>query len=125
MQLGRAMSIPLIVICSKLVRSHEVIRMAEDIGIKAYALDLPADGLTPREIAFETSEDEELAAASSAATRDLSTKRNLGLVLARMLGWQRLMFLDDDIYGISSQDAEALAAGLTDHSVSSLIIDVS
>jgi len=49
MQLGRATSIPLIVICSKLVRSHEVIRMAEDIRIKAYALDLPADGLTPRD----------------------------------------------------------------------------
>jgi len=123
MQLGRATSIPLIVICSKLVRSHEVIRMAEDIGIKAYALDLPADGLTPREIAFDTSEDEELAAASSAATRDLSTKRNLGLVLARMLGWQRLMFLDDDIYGISEQDVDALAAGLSDHSVSVLIPD--
>lgn len=115
--------IPLIVICSKLVRSYEVIRMAEDIGIKTYALDLPADGPIPREIVFETTEDEELAAVSLAATRDLSTKRNLGLVLARMLGWQRLMFLDDDIYGISEQDVDALAAGLSDHSVSVLIPD--
>jgi hypothetical protein len=28
---------------------------------------------------------------------DLSTKRNLGLVLSRMLGWERVVFLDDDI----------------------------
>ena len=38
-----------------------------------------------------------------------------------MLGWQRLMFLDDDIYGITRQDVDALAAGLSDHSVSVLI----
>jgi len=123
MQLARETGIQLIVICSKLVRSPEVIRMAEDIGIKAYALDLPAGGPIPRDIAFDTSEDEELAAASSAATRDLSTKRNLGLVLARMLGWERLMFLDDDIYGLSKQDVDALAAGLGDHNVSVLIPD--
>jgi len=28
---------------------------------------------------------------------DLSTKRNLGLLLARMLGWERIFFMDDDI----------------------------
>ena len=48
-------------------------------------------------------------------------KRNLGLVLARLLGWTRLMFLDDDIYGVSRDDVEALAAALEDHSVSALI----
>ena len=56
-------------------------------------------------------------------TRDLSAKRNLGLVLAWMLGWQCLMFLDDDIYGFAKQDVDALAAGLSDHSVSTLIPD--
>src|SRR5437016_6213547 len=28
---------------------------------------------------------------------DVSLKRNIGLAVARMAGWQRLMFLDDDI----------------------------
>lgn len=28
---------------------------------------------------------------------DLSTKRNIGLLLARMLGWNRIFFMDDDI----------------------------
>jgi glycosyltransferase involved in cell wall biosynthesis len=29
--------------------------------------------------------------------RDLSVKRNIGLLLARMLGWSRIFFMDDDI----------------------------
>jgi hypothetical protein len=123
MQLALETRIPLIVICSKLARSAEVIGTAETLAIEAYALDLPAHGSVPWGIAFRTTDDAQLAAACSVTIRDLSTKRNLGLVLARMLGWQRLMFLDDDIYGISRQDVDALAAGLSDHSVSVLIPD--
>ena len=32
-----------------------------------------------------------------ARNSDLSIKRNTGLLLARMLGWDRIFFLDDDI----------------------------
>ena len=121
MRLARQTRIPLIVICSKMVRRREVIDMANRVGVKAYALDLPPHPANPLGITFATSTDEELAAASSVTTRDLSTKRNLGLVLARMLDWKRLMFLDDDIYGISKRDVDALAGGLNDHSISVLI----
>ncbi len=62
-------------------------------------------------------------ALTSGRTRDLSMKRNVGLVIAQMLGWQRLMFLDDDIYGVSKEDVDALASGLNDHTVSVLIPD--
>ena len=64
-------------------------------------------------------------AASVGSARDLSTKRNLGLVLAWMLRWQRLMFLDDDIFYVTREDLEALAADLSDHSVSVLIPGIS
>ena len=37
---------------------------------------------------------------------DLSMKRNLGLVLARMLGWRRIFFLDDDIRDIAYPDLQ-------------------
>jgi hypothetical protein len=33
---------------------------------------------------------------------DLSMKRNTGLLLARMLGWERIFFMDDDIRGVSA-----------------------
>jgi hypothetical protein len=118
MELALDTRIPLIVICSKLVQYSEVIDMATDAGVKAYALDLPANPPGP---VFGTSSDDELAAASSVTTRDLSTKRNVGLMLARVLGWHRLMFLDDDIYDVFREDVDALAAGLSDHSVSVLI----
>jgi hypothetical protein len=49
--------------------------------------------------AFETTEwiRKKLPAVCAVRDSDLSVKRNVGLVLARMLGWQRIFFMDDDI----------------------------
>jgi len=116
--LARETAIPLLVVCSKRVDRHQVIEAAARAKVEAFAVDLPADSLG---ISFATSTDDDLPAVSSGRTRDLSTKRNLGLVIARMLGWQRLMFLDDDIFDVSPGDVDALAAALNDHSVSVLI----
>ena len=44
---------------------------------------------------------------------DISAKRNAGLVLSRMLGWSRIMFLDDDITGLNPEDVRR-ASGLLD-----------
>jgi hypothetical protein len=44
---------------------------------------------------------------------DLSTKRNLGLALSRLLGWSRVLFLDDDITGVNPADVSR-ASGLLD-----------
>jgi hypothetical protein len=41
---------------------------------------------------------------SSVRGTDLSMKRNVGLILARMLGWKRIFFLDDDIRDFESAD---------------------
>jgi hypothetical protein len=35
---------------------------------------------------------------------DVSTKRNIGLLVARLLGWRRLLFLDDDTRGLDPRD---------------------
>jgi hypothetical protein len=93
--------------------------MAAEAGAEAFALDLPARN--PLGITFATSTDDELAAASPGWTRDLSMKRNIGLILARLRGWTRLMFLDDDIVGVNEYDVAALAAALDGHNVSALI----
>ena len=125
MKLARETGIPLVVVCSKLIRQDQVVKMAIEDGVKAYVLDWPPYRVNPNPlgIKFATSSDLEIAVASSVMTRDLSMKRNLGLVLARMLGWKHLMFLDDDIYGVTREDVQALAAGLSNHSVSVLIPD--
>jgi hypothetical protein len=44
---------------------------------------------------------------------DLAAKRNLGLVLSRLLGWSRIMFLDDDITELNPDDVRR-ASGLLD-----------
>jgi hypothetical protein len=51
--------------------------------------------------------------ADSVFTRksDLSTKRNLALMLSHMLGWSRILFLDDDITGLNPDDVRR-ASGL-------------
>lgn len=41
---------------------------------------------------------------------DLSAKRNLGLVLSLMLGWQRVLFLDDDIRNVTMGDLHHVAS---------------
>lgn len=117
-------AIPLIVICSKRVDKAEVIHAAERENVKVFAVNLLPHPANPLEgISFATSTDEDLLALTSGRTRDLSMKRNLGLVIARMLSWQRLMFLDDDIFDITEEDVDTLTAGLDEHSVSALIPD--
>jgi hypothetical protein len=44
---------------------------------------------------------------------DISAKRNVGLVLSRMLGWPRILFLDDDITELNPDDVRR-ASGLLD-----------
>jgi len=43
---------------------------------------------------------------------DIARKRNVGLLLARLCGWRTIMYLDDDIRGMTV-DAVSAAAGMT------------
>lgn len=52
-----------------------------------------------------------LAGTVFASQADLSAKRNLGVMLSRMLGWSRVLFLDDDITELNPDDVR-LASGL-------------
>src|SRR5690606_5542266 len=46
---------------------------------------------------------------------DLSGKRNLGLLISQALGWNKILFLDDDIDKLSTTDLRALAGLLDTH----------
>ncbi|MET8849741.1 hypothetical protein [Amycolatopsis sp. NPDC004625] len=51
----------------------------------------------------------------AAAARELSEKKNAGLLLARMMGWRSVLFVDDDVQSIGRAqlcDAAALLAGV-------------
>jgi hypothetical protein len=53
---------------------------------------------------------------------DLSAKRNLGIVLSRLLGWSRVLFLDDDITGIDPDDVRTASGLLGTHNAVGLRI---
>lgn len=112
---------PIIVMCSRAVSQDDVIELAVeiDVNVQVFAFNLPT--ASPLRIKFDTSQDAELSAASPGRHRDLSLKRNIGLVMAQLRGWTKLMFLDDDIYSVGQPRVAALAAALDDHSVSALI----
>jgi hypothetical protein len=110
---------PLFVLCSGGAYKEAVVKMAARSGVEAYAADIPPGN--PLRVSFRTSANEDLAAANLGRNPDLSMKRNLGLALARLLGWKKLMFLDDDIHGIATSAVAKLAEALEGHSISALI----
>ena len=75
------------------------------------AIDIP----TPEQLHLPPWETSRLLSQTIFARRtDLSIKRNLGLMLSRMLGWSRILFLDDDITA-PNPDELRTASGLLGH----------
>lgn len=100
--LAQAARCRLLVLCSRHADSAEVQRLLRQRSVHdAIVIDLPNhyhhELLDFRALA---SIREDLPAACSYRVTDLSMKRNLGLILARMMGWRRVFFLDDDIGSI-------------------------
>jgi hypothetical protein len=54
---------------------------------------------------------------------DTSAKRNIGLMLCRMLEWKHIVFLDDDIEIPDPADLERAAGLLGDHNIVGLFVD--
>jgi hypothetical protein len=57
----------------------------------------------------------------SAGISDLSLKRNLGVLIARLAGWQKIFFLDDDIGSLSAGALHKAAASLDQHDLAGFI----
>jgi len=56
-------------------------------------------------------------AVRSPSAYDISRKRNLGLLIGRACGWNRMLFLDDDIRRLDVDKLSAASAGLSDYPV--------
>ncbi|WP_433727156.1 hypothetical protein ACQP2Y_11640 [Actinoplanes sp. CA-051413] len=98
----------LLVLSSKHSEAEKVFRYLTDRGVnQVIAVDFPRAGV-PRLPELETST--VLGRSRLQRRTDTSAKRNLGLVLARVLGWKNVVFLDDDITVPKATDLE-LAAG--------------
>jgi hypothetical protein len=103
--LAQAAQCWLIVLCSRATRASEVDQMFSDMRFrKGVAVDVSCD-YSHSLLTFVSSD---LAHAAKSVcvnpNGDLSTKRNLGLLLAKMLGWNRIFFMDDDVRDVSLAD---------------------
>lgn len=109
-RLAKELGCALLALCSKDASAAGANEMIAEAGIDGLAIDVDLDtcGVLP---AFGT--DRIIAGSMFRRCTDLSAKRNLGLLLARVAGWQRIVFLDDDIKVPEPTDL-LLAAGLTD-----------
>lgn len=114
--LARAARCSLVVLCSRGARAADVNELLASRCFdfdQAIIVDLP-DGYTHPLLDFATSRftAADLPRACVNPNTDLSTKRNLGLVLARMLGWKRVFFMDDDIRDLDSADLHSAVSML-------------
>ncbi|MBB4907669.1 hypothetical protein [Actinophytocola algeriensis] len=108
--LAKRLGCVLVALCSRWSIFTEVVKVARPFGTEVIVIDarrLPP-GVLPR---FST--DRLLAGTRFYRTTDTSQKRNLGLLIARLSGWERVAFLDDDITIPEPSDLK-VAAGLTD-----------
>jgi hypothetical protein len=95
----------LVVLCSYHTDPAEVQRLLDDKGLAtATVVEVPVN-YESRLFDFDTTRwtrEGEGKKVCAVRTSDLSSKRNIGLALARMLGWKHIFFVDDDIREISA-----------------------
>lgn len=111
--LSAELSVPLVLLCSRQAKIEKVAERVEaTFGARALLVEVGDNYKLPYDD-HQTS-DPEFRALSADRASDLSVKRNLGLLLARLRGWSKILFLDDDISRIRWQDIERLTGHL-DH----------
>lgn len=108
MRLAAETDLRLVLVCSGAAGPAAVRRLAASIDRLRYAvLPLPhawaGDSLNHRSDRY---------AGGAGGLGDLSTKRNLGLVLAHLLAWRSILFLDDDIRDLTPALLDRAVAAL-------------
>jgi hypothetical protein len=112
--LAQAAECWLVVLCSGEARAAEIGQLFTDKRFtKGAAVDISSDYRHPL-LAFVSSDMARYGQSPICINPngDLSMKRNLGLLLARMLGWNRIFFMDDDVRGVSRADLRATVSML-------------
>ena len=120
--LARAAGCWLVILCSQQLRGTDVKEfLAARSFRRAIVVDLPS-GYSHDLLTFPglLSLKDDLPRECGWYVTDLSMKRNIGLVLARMLEWQRVFFLDDDIRDITYPDLRSTVSMLGSFSAASM-----
>ncbi len=103
--LARSVQCQLVILCSRDAHQSEVLDLLDARAFTAATVVGMQPAYEHEFFEFETTA--WIKREFPARRSDLSMKRNVGLVLARLLSWQRIFFMDDDIRDL---DAAALRA---------------
>lgn len=92
---------PLLILASRRASAREAESVAAEHDVKPLAVDVTGPAAMTR---LETHE------SPYARDSDTSLKRNLALAVARMTGWNCVLFLDDDVTGVDPGEVRTAAA---------------
>jgi hypothetical protein len=119
-ELAASVDVQLVILASRDCRVVEASKLVASIpGGRAFIVGIPGDYRNDL-LTFQTS-DRSFADLKAARDSDLSLKRNLSLLLARLMRWEKIMFLDDDIFGVTPTALAKIASQLDSHQVTGLI----
>jgi hypothetical protein len=94
--LAKEHSAHLLLMCSLRADASSAALMAKRAGVRVTAIDIDPE-LLPPGLVPEFATDKLLRFSRFQRYVDTSFKRNLGLLIATLAGWERILFLDDDI----------------------------
>jgi hypothetical protein len=118
--LSAALDVPLVILCSQQAQLGQIVqRVKKTFRAQALVIEVPK-GYRPPCKTPETSAPE-FQLASAGRSSDLSAKRNIGLLLGRLRGWNKILFIDDDIMGFSPRDVARLAGYLDRSPLASMV----
>jgi glycosyltransferase involved in cell wall biosynthesis len=125
-QLGNAIELaaeldcPVVALCSHQASAREAVRLAEHHRVELVAIDTDK---APDDLLPDFTTNKLLNTNGIEYNSDTSTKRNVGLLLANLMGWRRIVFLDDDIRVPDPGDLGRAAFLLNDHAAVGLWIE--
>ena len=120
-QLAASLDVLLVVLCSRQSRVEQVAhRLANTPGARGLIVPITA-GWTHPVFPWRTS-DPAFDPAKAGRSSDLSLKRNLGLLLARSHGWNKIVFVDDDIRFSRTESLARLMGQLESHQIAGMLV---
>ena len=118
LRLSRELRRPVIALCSGWSSAAGVQREAAILKARVVAVNVGDRQVLPRFATDALLEDQRYPRLSR--NNDVSRKRNLGIAVARMLGWRSVLFLDDDITDVTAAAVRTAGGLLAEHNAAAL-----
>src|SRR3712207_1987556 len=119
-EVAARLHITIVALCSQQANFTQVAeRIERTAGARGVTVSIDKDYALPHGLTSLTSSNAFLLA-NGERTSDLSVKRNAGLLLARLLGWRKIAFIDDDVT-LTTTDLGRLADHLDRHQIAGMM----